>query len=124
LIGACGISAELKLSDDDPGHYYAFSFWAHDYVSDGNLRRIAVVSKWAKSQAPAELVRWTERSRVDDVVVANPGMRLLIDTGSLSVDVNLAGFRYGNDAEAPPDAYFSSLSATFDIKVKSSVGVM
>lgn len=123
LIGACGLSAELKLSEDIPGHYYAFSFWAHDYVGDGNLRRIALVSKWAKAKAPAELVRWTERSRVDEVVVANPGIRLLIDTANLAIDVNIASFRYGSDAEAPPDAYFSSLDATFDVQMKNSVEI-
>ncbi len=119
LIGACGFSAELKLSDEFPGRYYAFSVWAHDYVGGSKLKSVGIVSKWAKSKAPPQLVRWSESGKAAEVVVANPGMRLLIDTAKLAIDVNISSFRYGGDALAPPDSYFSSLVVNFDVKIKS-----
>ncbi len=121
LIGACGFSAELKLSDSVPGRYYGFSVWAHDYFGGERLKCVGIVSRWAKSSAPPELVRWAEAGNVGEVVVANPGMRLLIDTANLAVDVNISDFRYGTDGSAPPESYFSSLAVNFNVKVKDLV---
>ncbi|MBI2955597.1 MAG: hypothetical protein HYY30_14875 [Chloroflexi bacterium] len=119
LIGACGLSAELKLSESSPERFFGFSVWAHDHAGGGSLKTIGIVSKWAKAKAPPTLVRWAETGKVDDIVVANPGMRLPIDTGALAIDVNITGFRYGADHDVPPESYFTNLAVTFDVKMKN-----
>ncbi len=120
LIGACGFSSELKMSEENPGRFYAFSVWAHDYVGGDKFKRIGIVSKWAKSKAPPDLVRWAGNGKMNEVVVANPGMRIVLDTGNLHVDVNISSFRYGTESGLPQDGYFASLATAFDVRIKSS----
>lgn len=117
LIGACGMSALLKLADSADGRYYALSIWAQDYISDEPLRCVGLVSSYCKSHPPVELMRWAQSRVADEILVANPGLTLSLDTSNLKVEVNVLGLRYGIDVRGPDDSFFSELEVSFQVTV-------
>ncbi|MBI4320815.1 MAG: hypothetical protein HY675_20170 [Chloroflexi bacterium] len=118
LIGACGTSAVLKLNDTPHPRYFAFSVWAHDYVSDEPLKNVVIVSRWAQANAPPELVSWAGNGVIDQVLPVGQGLQFTLETYALRVEVMVDSFRFGTDAESPRDSYFTNLVISFHVSIK------
>ena len=122
LIGACGISAVLRLLDTPRPRYYAFSIWVHAYASNETIKTVGIGSRWAQASAPPELVAWAASGTVDEILAASTDFRSTLQTHTFRVDVTIDSFRFGSDAESPRDSYFANLVAVFDVSVKQRLG--
>ncbi|MCL4458548.1 MAG: hypothetical protein M1136_12195 [Chloroflexi bacterium] len=117
VIGACGLSSAAKFGRSSPGRYYAFTAWAHDYLSGESLKSIALVSRWLQSEKPHIFSAWIEKSSVDQVIPVQEKATATLETANLRIDLTILEATYESN-EDQTETCFSRLVVKFDTKIK------
>lgn len=118
LVGACGLTATLRL--DAPGlhRYYAFTAWVQDYLGDETVRAVGLVSKWGEETRPAPMQEWVRSIPIERVLRAERNLEATLETKNIAVGMTVLDFSYGRDSQNPTDSYFTNLQVKFNVTVK------
>ena len=117
LIGACGLTAAAKHEACSPARYYAFTAWAHDYLSGEPMRAVGLLSPWASGRK--RLAPYDPALTQASLHRTEKGLTATMETKNLFVTVEVADLGYGTARDVPANSYFTILSVKFSVTIKA-----
>ncbi len=111
FLGQCGIGVSEVLGDDEPQKVTAFEVWLFD-KSDVRTVSTMLVSQYASQDSALQ----EKLSARGEIVTADKGKELVLETAKLRVDMQAINFSYA--AGTPPMSHFNSLTVEFTVSGK------
>ena len=119
LVGACGFSAALKLSQIGTSRYFGFAAWIQDYISNEQVRTVGIVTPWGLDHERERVDSWLESSTVDHMLALKKGARAPIKTQNIEAQVVVCDFAFG-EGGGPAGSYLEELGIRFDVRTGGS----
>jgi len=104
FLGECGVGISEILDDGPPQKVTAFELWLFD---KNDIRTVTKVLMSEHAYNDPDLM--AKLKPKGDLVIAQPGELLILETATLRVQVQIAEMDYGWEGNLPPRSYFEHL---------------
>lgn len=109
-LGECGIGILETVGQGKPKRVTAFEVWVFD-INDAHTVSQILTSDYAYGNQALK----TKLSRKGSIVLARPGQRLKLETGTLRVRARLAEIIYGQAPNLPEKSFFETLKVEVSV---------
>ena len=113
-MGECGVGISDTIENGDPDKVTAFEVWLFDKSDIRTVTKV-LMSEYAFNDSALR----SKLSAKGDLVLAEPGATLKLETTGLQVDIAVNEVAYGR-GEQPPKSFFSKLTVELVASAKSS----
>lgn len=114
FLGECGVGISDTLGNGDPDKVTAFEVWLFDKSDIRTVTKV-LMSDHAFNDSALR----SKLSAKGDLVLAEPGATLTLETTGLQVDVEVNEVAYGQ-GDQPPKSFFSKLTVELIASTKSA----
>jgi hypothetical protein len=114
FLGECGVGISDTLDNGDPDKVTAFEVWLFDKSDIRTVTKV-LMSEHAFNDSGLR----SKLSAKGDLVLAEPGAALRLETTGLQVDIGVNEMTYG-EGDQPPNSIFSKLTVELVARAKSS----
>jgi hypothetical protein len=114
FLGECGVGISDTIGEGDPDKVTAFEVWLFDKSDIRTVTKV-LMSEHAFSDSTLR----SKLSAKGDLVLAEPGAMLRLETTGLQVDIEVNEVTYGQGDE-PSKSFFSKLTVELVASAKSS----
>ncbi len=114
FLGECGVGISDTIENGDPDKVTAFEVWLFDKSDIRTVTKV-LMSEYAFNDSALR----SKLSAKGDLVLAEPGATLKLETTGLQVDIAVNEVTYGR-GEQPPKSFFSKLTVELVASAKSS----
>ena len=104
FLGECGVGISEILDEGPPQKVTAFELWLFD---KNDIRTVTKVLMSEHAYNDPDLM--TKLKPKGDIVIAQPGELLILETATLRVQAQIAEMDYGWEGSLPPRSYFEHL---------------
>jgi hypothetical protein len=111
-LGDCGVVISEIIDKGPPAKVTAFELWLFDKNDIRTVTKV-LMSEYAYND---DLLR-TRLARKGDLVLAEPGRRMILETATLEVEAEVMRMNYDEKA-SPPRSYFTDLEIELIARAK------